>query len=97
MRFVLKTLTLTDPLLCRSANMTAHRAEAFAEVLLSKPGPWQGMGHLRHMPSHIFQRIGRYHDGVVSNQQAFEADKLDSDNCRVPYGAGVKYCPRIRT
>lgn len=34
-----------------------------------------GAGHLVHMPSHIYIRVGRYHDAVVSNQRATEADQ----------------------
>lgn len=32
-------------------------------------------GHLVHMPSHIYYRIGRYRDAVESNRQAVEVDK----------------------
>ncbi len=31
-------------------------------------------GHLVHMPSHIYIRVGRYHDAVVANRQAAELD-----------------------
>lgn len=34
-----------------------------------------GAGHLVHMPSHIYIRVGRYHDAIVSNQRATEADQ----------------------
>ncbi|HEY9637883.1 MAG TPA: hypothetical protein V6D14_31110 [Coleofasciculaceae cyanobacterium] len=34
-----------------------------------------GAGHLVHMASHIYIRVGRYHDAVVSNQRGIEADK----------------------
>lgn len=34
-----------------------------------------GAGHLVHMPSHIYIRVGRYHDAVTVNQQAIEADR----------------------
>ena len=68
--------------------MSASRAERFAEALL-EAGPWDTMGHLRHMPSHTFQRVGRYHDGVLSNVAAFEADLQDSRHCRVPYTPGA--------
>ena len=70
--------------------MTASRAEPYADRLLRQRGPWDTMGHLLHMPSHIYQRIGRYHDGVLANLLAFEADKLDNDNCRVPYTIGAR-------
>eukprot|EP00913_Durusdinium_trenchii_P028369 g26597.t1 len=34
-----------------------------------------GSGHLVHMPSHIFIRVGRYHDAVTANQRAIQADE----------------------
>ncbi|MGE0638782.1 MAG: hypothetical protein AB7G12_10565 [Thermoanaerobaculia bacterium] len=33
-----------------------------------------GAGHLVHMPSHIFQRVGRYADSALANQRAIAAD-----------------------
>jgi tetratricopeptide (TPR) repeat protein len=32
-------------------------------------------GHLLHMPSHIYMRLGDYHAAVLSNQRAFAADR----------------------
>lgn len=32
-------------------------------------------GHLVHMPSHIYLRVGRYHDAVLANQEASLADE----------------------
>ena len=69
---------------CRSAS-TAGRGEPAADRLTGQ-GPWQhSQGHLLHMASHTFVRIGRYHDGVMSNVRAFEADMNDSEHCRAPY------------
>jgi len=34
-----------------------------------------GAGHLQHMPSHIYIRVGRYHDATRANQKAVEADR----------------------
>lgn len=34
-----------------------------------------GSGHLVHMPSHIYIRVGRYADAVDSNKQAVEVDR----------------------
>jgi len=34
-----------------------------------------GSGHLVHMPSHIYIRVGRYADAVASNTDAVEADR----------------------
>ena len=33
-----------------------------------------GSGHLVHMPAHIYARVGRWHDAVLANQRAVEAD-----------------------
>lgn len=33
------------------------------------------VGHLVHMPSHIYLRVGRYHDAVRANQAAVRADR----------------------
>jgi len=35
-----------------------------------------GAGHLVHMPSHIYWRVGRYADAVAINEAAVEADRL---------------------
>lgn len=34
-----------------------------------------GAGHLQHMPSHIYIRVGRYHDATRANRRAVEADR----------------------
>lgn len=41
-----------------------------------------GAGHLVHMPSHIYIRVGRYHDASIANQQAIEADDSYLTQCR---------------
>jgi hypothetical protein len=40
-----------------------------------------GVGHLVHMPSHIYIRTGRYHEGVVANLKAISADSSYIENC----------------
>jgi tetratricopeptide (TPR) repeat protein len=34
-----------------------------------------GVGHLVHMPAHIYIRVGRYHEAVRANAAAIEADR----------------------
>jgi tetratricopeptide (TPR) repeat protein len=46
------------------ANVCADRLGAIAP----------GSGHLVHMPSHIYIRTGRYHDGSIVNENAIIAD-----------------------
>jgi tetratricopeptide (TPR) repeat protein len=41
-----------------------------------------GSGHLVHMPAHIYARVGRWHDAVVANQRAIEADDAYLAACR---------------
>ena len=42
-----------------------------------------GVGHLVHMPAHIFFRLGRYHEATLANQRAIAAD---SAYLRAAYG-----------
>jgi len=41
-----------------------------------------GSGHLVHMPAHIYARVGRWHDAVIANQRAIEADDAYLAICR---------------
>lgn len=40
-------------------------------------------GHLVHMPSHIYMRVGQYHDATLANQRAVQADRSYLRQCRV--------------
>ncbi|KAK9867780.1 hypothetical protein WJX84_008714 [Apatococcus fuscideae] len=71
----------------RAEQLTAAEAEGSAERIAFGKGPWWiGFGHLLHMPSHIFLRIGRYHDAVQANIHAYAADLADEGRCQTPYG-----------
>jgi tetratricopeptide (TPR) repeat protein len=52
-----------------------------------------GSGHLVHMPSHIYIRTGRYHDGVLANQKAVEIDSLYIDACHAQGAYPLAYYP----
>jgi len=54
------------------ASRHPERAEHYADRL-GKIAP--GAGHLVHMPSHIYMRIGRYKDANVSNARAAKVDE----------------------
>ena len=41
-----------------------------------------GSGHLVHMPAHIYARVGRWHDAVIANERAIEADDAYLAVCR---------------
>ena len=51
---------------------TPERAEKAADTLLTL---MPDAGHIVHMPSHIYLRVGRYADAIKSNQKAVAADE----------------------
>jgi tetratricopeptide (TPR) repeat protein len=51
---------------------TPERGEKAADTLLTL---MPDAGHLLHMSSHIYQRVGRYPDAIKSNQLAMAADR----------------------
>lgn len=51
---------------------TPERAEKSADTLLKS---MPEAGHMIHMASHIYQRVGRYADSIKSNQMAIAADE----------------------
>jgi tetratricopeptide (TPR) repeat protein len=66
---------------------TPERAVAVADTL----GPLVPVaGHLVHMPSHIYLRVGRYHDAVLANTKASLADEDYIGQCNAQgfYPAG---------
>ena len=52
-----------------------------------------GAGHMVHMPSHIYMRVGRYADSVAVNQLAAEADERYIASCRAQGLYPVSYYP----
>ncbi|GAB4190670.1 MAG: hypothetical protein Fur006_32970 [Coleofasciculaceae cyanobacterium] len=52
-----------------------------------------GSGHLVHMPSHIYIRVGRYHDSAIANQRAIEVDKDYATHCHAPGIYPLAYIP----
>jgi len=65
-------------------------AEAGAERL-ARLAP--GAGHLVHMPSHIYRRIGRYSDASKSNEDAIAADEDYITQCRAQGVYPLAYYP----
>ncbi|WP_282605514.1 lipopolysaccharide assembly protein LapB [Pelagibius sp. Alg239-R121] len=61
------------------ASNTPERAEKHADRLGAL---MPAAGHIVHMPSHIYYRIGRYIDSVRVNQAAIEADELLFDQLK---------------
>jgi len=56
-----------------------ERGERHADMLA---GLMPGAGHLVHMPSHIYMRVGRYTDSYEANHRAVAADEGYITQCR---------------
>jgi tetratricopeptide (TPR) repeat protein len=51
-----------------------------------------GAGHLVHMPSHIYMRVGQYHDATLANERAVKADCDYISRCKTQgFYPGVYY------
>jgi hypothetical protein len=72
------------------ATKDPEKAEAAADRL-RKLMP--GAGHMVHMPSHIYQRVGRYGDAAASNQAAVAADEDYIAQCRAQGLYPLAYYP----
>ncbi len=69
------------------ASTTPERAEMAADRLLKL---MPGAGHVVHMPSHIYYRVGRYADAAAANEAAALVDEAYIASCRAQgfYPAG---------
>lgn len=72
------------------ASKTPGRAEAAADRLVSLVPM---AGHLVHMPSHIYVRVGRYHDAVEINARAAIADEAYIAQCNAQGFYPAAYYP----
>ncbi len=61
------------------ATTTPNRAEAAADRLETL---MPGAGHIVHMPSHIYYRVGRYADAMAVNERAAKVDEQYIADCR---------------
>ncbi len=69
------------------ASTTPERAEGAADRLATL---MPGAGHIVHMPSHIYYRVGRYADAMRVNERAATVDEAYIAACKVQgfYPAG---------
>ena len=72
------------------ASSSPGRAEAHADTL-SDLVP--GAGHLVHMPSHIYWRVGRYHDASSANERAAAVDEAYIAACNAQGFYPAAYYP----
>jgi tetratricopeptide (TPR) repeat protein len=52
-----------------------------------------GSGHLVHMPSHTYIRMGRYHEGIIANEKAVLIDSLYVETCHAQGVYPLAYYP----
>jgi tetratricopeptide (TPR) repeat protein len=67
-----------------------ERAEQAADALLPL---MPAAGHMIHMPSHIYQRVGRYTDAIKSNELAIAADEDYIAQCQAQGLYPMAYYP----
>jgi tetratricopeptide (TPR) repeat protein len=65
------------------ASDRPKRAEPYADRLR---GAIPGAGHLVHMPSHIYYRVGRYLDALEDNKAAVKVDEKYLSDTSAPMG-----------
>ena len=65
------------------ASDRPERAEPYADRLR---GAIPGAGHLVHMPSHIYYRVGRYLDALADNKTAVKVDEKYLADTNAPMG-----------
>jgi tetratricopeptide (TPR) repeat protein len=65
------------------ASDRPRRAEPYADRLR---GAAPGAGHLVHMPSHIYYRVGRYLDALQDNKAAVKVDEKYLADTNAPMG-----------
>jgi tetratricopeptide (TPR) repeat protein len=68
----------------------AYKAEPAADRLLPL---MPAAGHMVHMPSHIYQRVGRYAESARSNEMAIAADEDYITQCRAQGIYPMAYYP----
>lgn len=84
----LESVMARDPDHAGALNLYVHAVEASADPQRGVEAADRlrtlvpGSGHLVHMPAHIYARVGRWHDAVIANQRAIEADDAYLALCR---------------
>lgn len=85
---VLESVMARDPGHAGALHLYVHAVEASADPQRGVAAADRlrelvpGSGHLVHMPAHIYARVGRWHDAVIANQRAVEADDAYLALCR---------------
>ena len=83
----LERVMAADPDHPLALHLYIHALEASSNVQKAEPaadrlsGLVPGSGHLVHMPSHIYFRVGRYQDSALANIRAAEVDEAYIAQC----------------
>lgn len=96
---VLKKALATDPRHVGANHFYIHATEMSTQPemaltsadLLMNLVP--GSGHLVHMPSHTYIRMGRYHEGVIANEKAVLIDSQYVEACHAQGAYPLAYYP----
>jgi tetratricopeptide (TPR) repeat protein len=72
------------------ASSNAQKAEGAADTLANLV---PGSGHLVHMPSHIYFRVGRYQDAALANIRAADIDEVYIAECNAQGFYPAMYYP----
>ncbi len=84
---ILESIIARDPDHPGANHYYIHAVEASADPGLAVPSAdrlerlMPGVGHIVHMPSHIYIRVGRYADASASNASAIAADEDYIEQC----------------
>lgn len=76
--------------LVEASDTHVRKAEPSADALFDM---MPGAGHIVHMPSHIYLRVGRYEDAIRANERAARADEEYIAQCRAQGHYPVAYYP----
>ncbi|MFT6040969.1 MAG: tetratricopeptide (TPR) repeat protein, partial [Gammaproteobacteria bacterium] len=98
---VLETAMELDPSHPGANHFYIHAAEASQDPDRAVPAADRlrslvpGSGHLVHMPSHIYIRVGRYSDAVDSNRAAVKADRAYFATAPAPAMYAIYYAHNL--
>ena len=83
----LEAVMAADPDHPLALHLYIHALEASSNAAKAEPAADRlanlvpGSGHLVHMPSHIYFRVGRYQDSALANMRAAEVDEAYIAQC----------------
>ncbi len=94
----LQSIIARDPMQAGAHHYLIHAVETYRPELAIASADqlgalMPGAGHLVHMPSHIYMRVGRYADSYAANILAVKADKGYITQCRAQGLYPLAYYP----